>query len=61
MHHIATIFVAGCMVLSAASIGAVRFLGFQRVEPKELAERTLRFLKVRLIICELRCPTLSRP
>ena len=44
MHHIATIFVAGCMVLSAASIGAVRFLGFQRVEPKELAERSLRFL-----------------
>ena len=32
------------MVLSAASIGAVRFLGFQRVEPKELAERSLRFL-----------------
>ena len=44
MHHIATIFVAVCMVLSAASIGAVRFLGFQRVEPKELAERSLRFL-----------------
>ena len=44
MHHIATIFVAGCMVLSAASIGAVRFLGFQHVEPKELAERSLRFL-----------------
>ena len=44
MHHIATIFVAGCMVLSAASIGAVCFLGFQRVEPKELAERSLRFL-----------------
>ena len=44
MHHIGTIFVAGCMVLSAASIGAVRFLGFQRVEPKELAERSLRFL-----------------
>ena len=34
------------MVLSAASIGAVRFLGFQRVEPKELAERSLRFLTV---------------
>jgi len=32
------------MVLSAASIGAVRFLGFQHVEPKELAERSLRFL-----------------
>ena len=44
MHHIATIFVAVCMVLSAASNGAVLFLGFQRVEPKELAERSLRFL-----------------
>ena len=32
------------MVLSAASNGAVLFLGFQRVEPKELAERSLRFL-----------------
>jgi len=46
MHHIATIFVAGCMVLSAASNGAVLFLGFQRVEPNELAERSLRFLTV---------------
>lgn len=46
MHHIATIFVAVCMVLSAASIGAVLFPGFQRVEPKELAERSLRFLTV---------------
>ena len=44
MHHIATIFAAVCMVLSAASNGAVLFLGFQRVEPKELAERSLRFL-----------------
>ena len=44
MHHIATIFVAVCMVLSAASIGAVLFPGFQRVEPNELAERSLRFL-----------------
>jgi hypothetical protein len=46
MHHIATIFAAVCMVLSAASNGAVLFPGFQRVEPKELAERSLRFLKV---------------
>ena len=44
MHHIGTIFVAVCMVLSAASIGAVLFPGFQRVEPNELAERSLRFL-----------------
>lgn len=46
MHHIATIFVAVCMVLSAASIGAVLFLRSKRLELKELAERSLRFLTV---------------
>ena len=46
MHHIATIFAAVCMVLSAASIGAVLFLRSKRLELKELADLSLRFLKV---------------